>query len=154
GPAPGMPLGSLSSDDGSFLVTDVSPGTYRVLARLDGYAQAETTTQVGDDADVDGLRLALQPTQGFTFEARSAAGSPPAQVRVALLDAAGRAVLSTSAATGENGRVRLASAPSGRCRLLVGASGHGTVGQEVEIPGPPATLVLPAASTLTILVPA
>lgn len=158
GPASGLSHGSLSGDDGSFLITDVSPGAYRVIARLDGYAQAETTAQVGNDADVDGLRLALQPTQGFTFEARSAVGSPPAQVRVVLLDAAGRTVLSANAATGGNGRVRLASAPAGRWQLLVSASGHGTVSREIQVPAPPngpqVTLVLPAASTLTVLVPA
>ena len=102
---------------------------------------------------MDGVVLALQPTEGLILEVHGALGSPPPHVQVALVDAAGRTVLAGGHATGENGRVRISSAPPGRWQLLVSAIPDATVEQAVQVPGPTARLVLPRASALPVEAP-
>jgi protocatechuate 3,4-dioxygenase beta subunit len=148
----GMGQGATSGADGDFTVTGLADGSYRVSARKEGYAPAETTIEVRG-GDVDGVRLALGEGAGLVLEVRSFAGTPPARVEVALLDPAGRAVLSGSYNTGENGRVRLTEAPAGRWRLLAGASGSATVALDVSVPSPPLPIALPPAAQLTVTVP-
>lgn len=147
----GMGRGSRSDADGAFTITDVSPGSYRLVARMEGYAPAETTVQVSNADDVDGVRLAIQPTQGLTLEVRTALGSPPPEVRVALLDASGRTVVSGVHSTGENGRVRVSSAPPGSWRLLASSAGSATTTQDVQVPGPAVPVILTAGATLAVL---
>jgi protocatechuate 3,4-dioxygenase beta subunit len=143
-----------SDGGGQFTLSDVPEGGYRVVARQDGYSPGEATVQVRTGADVDGVRLALSATSGLTLQVVGPGGSAPERVYVALLDATGRAVLASMEPTGENGRVRLTSAPPGRWRLLVGADGAGTAALAVAAPGPPVRLALPPAARLTVIVPA
>lgn len=145
--------GSTSDADGAFTIADVSPGAYRLLAKLEGYASGETTIQVGSDADVENVRLALRPSQGLTVEVRQTVGGSPPEVRIALLDAAGRAVLTNTYPTGENGRVRISSAPPGSYRLLLTTGDSATVSQNVQVPGPPVRVVLPPGSSMVVSAP-
>jgi len=147
----GFGKGSRTDADGAFTISEVAPGSYRVNARLDGYAPAESPVQVDNDDDVDGVRLALQPTQGLTLEVRSSLGTPPSEVRVALLDPSGRSVLSGTHTTGENGRARVSSAPPGRWRLLVASGASATTALDVQVPGPPIPVVLAPGGMLTVL---
>jgi protocatechuate 3,4-dioxygenase beta subunit len=77
--------------DGSFVIRDVSPGSYTILATVDGSAvpmMARQTLQVGS-SNVDGLRLAPQPgavVRGrLRLESRAAVGRfDPDQIFLAL----------------------------------------------------------------------
>jgi protocatechuate 3,4-dioxygenase beta subunit len=154
GMASAIPRGSTSDSAGAFELTEVSPGAYRLRAQKDGYSPADTQVQVGADADVSDLRLALQPTQGLTLQVSSSVGSPPSGVQVAVVDAAGQVKAAGSYATGENGRVRFDTAPPGSWRLLTTAEGSATVGQDVQVPGPPVPVLLYSATRLAVTVPA
>ena len=99
------------------------------------------------------MRLTLRPSAGLVLEVRGPSGLPPAEVQVALLDAAGRAVLQGRYVTGEGGRVRLTSAPAGRFRLLV-ADDLASAALEVTVPGPPLGVALAPTSELAVTVPA
>ncbi|HYG61419.1 MAG TPA: carboxypeptidase regulatory-like domain-containing protein, partial [Thermoanaerobaculia bacterium] len=150
--APGTSRAASSDDQGAFTLTDVTPGVYRIVARVDGYAPASTPVEVRE-AGVDGVMLALQPTEGLVLEVRGTLGSPPPQVQVAFLDATGRSILQGSHSTGENGRVRLSSAPPGTWQLLVSASGYATIERPVQVPSPTVAIALPRSSTLTVEAP-
>ena len=84
--------------DGSFVIRDVSPGSYTILATVDGAAvpmTARQTLQVGS-SNVDGLRLAPQPgavVRGrLRLESRAAVGRfDPDQIFLALQPVDGEA---------------------------------------------------------------
>jgi protocatechuate 3,4-dioxygenase beta subunit len=145
--------GASTDPSGAFTLSNVGEGTWRVVARKEGYAPAEATVEVSPGVDVDGVRLALPPGAGLVFEVRTSAGGIPAQVFATLADAGGRSVLAGSYETGEGGRVRLASAPQGRFRLYVSAAGAATTAVDVAVPGEPVQVVLPPASQIVVHVP-
>jgi protocatechuate 3,4-dioxygenase beta subunit len=153
GEDPGFGGSGASTDaGGAFTVNDVGEGTWRAVARKEGYAPGEATVEVGA-GDVDGVRLALSPGAGLVLEVRTAAGGIPAAIFAGLLDAGNRIVLSGSYETGEGGRVSLRSAPPGRFRLYVSAAGAATASVDVTVPGEPIRLVLPPASQIVVTVP-
>ncbi len=78
--------------DGSFVIHDVSPGNYTVMATVDGASvpmMARQALQVA--GNVDGLRLAPQPGSDVRgrlhLEAKSVAGFDPAQIFLSLRSA-------------------------------------------------------------------
>ncbi|HYO12550.1 MAG TPA: carboxypeptidase regulatory-like domain-containing protein [Thermoanaerobaculia bacterium] len=150
----GTRLGATSDQSGAFTVSQVPEGTWRAVARKDGYAPAETTVEVRPGSDVEGVRLSLSPGAGLVLEVLAATGNPPARIFAALQDAAGRTVVGDSYETGEGGRVRIGSAPAGNFRLFVSAAGSATVSLDVTIPGDPVRLTLPPGSHLAVRVPA
>ncbi|HYO12902.1 MAG TPA: carboxypeptidase regulatory-like domain-containing protein [Thermoanaerobaculia bacterium] len=146
-------MGASTDPSGAFSIGNVAEGTWRVIARKEGYSPSETTVEVGSGADVDGVRLTLSPGAGLVLEVRTTTGSIPAQIFAALLDAGGRSLLAGSYETGEGGRVRLTSAPAGRFRLYVSAAGAATTSVDVAVPGEPVRVVLPPASQIVVDVP-
>jgi uncharacterized GH25 family protein len=146
----GFQRGSRSDANGAFSITDVGEGSYRVKASKEGYAPAESTVQIGAGTDVDDLRLSLSPTQGLTFEVQSASGGRFGEVHAALVDGNGRAVTSGRYTAGENGRVRVSTAPPGQWRLLVSAPGTAVSGLDVTVPGEPVRVVLSPGATLVV----
>jgi hypothetical protein len=139
--------------DGRFAISNVSDGTWRLSATAQGYAAQAATATVKSGHDVENVGLALDPTDGLSIEVQLPSGHPPGEVVVAVLDPAGRAVVSGSFATGENGRVRLSTVPSGSWDLLVGANGSGTASLRASSPGGPVPVALPPACTLDVAVP-
>ena len=145
---------SASTDpSGAFTVSGVPEGTWRAVARKEGYAPAEATVEVRPGADVGGVQLALSPGAGLILEVRTYLGSIPPQIFAALVDASGRSILAGAHETGEGGRVRLGSAPPGRFRLYVSGGGAATASLDVIVPGPPVQVVLLPASQLVVSVP-
>ncbi len=139
--------------DGRFAIANVSDGAWRLTATAQGYAAQTTTATVKSGHDVENVGLALEPTEGLSLEVLLPSGRSPDEVVVAVLDPGGRAVVSGSFATGENGRVRLSTVPTGSWDLLVGASGSGTASLRVSAPGGPVLVALPPACTLDVSVP-
>ena len=70
------------------------------------------------------LRISLDPTEGLTLDVRLPDGRVASEVRAAVLDPSGRALLSGTYGTGENGRVRLSAVPPGTWELLLGSTGR------------------------------
>ncbi len=146
---------SATSDlDGRFTLANVPDGQWTLTANRGGYAAAGADVSVDSGSDVDGVTIALDATDGLVLEARLPSGRAPDSVDVAVLDGGGRAVLSGSYSTGENGRVRLSSVPAGTWDIAVGAIGSGTMNLRASAPGPPLPVLLPPACTLRITVPA
>lgn len=148
-----MGVGTSSDRQGDFTLTDISPGAYRIVARKEGYAPTESTVQVTPGSSVDGVRLALSATQGLVLQVRSSTGTAPESVSVALLDPSGRAVLASGHTVGENGRVRITTAPAGSWRLLVAGGGSATTAVDVKAPGQPIPVLLSPSSPLEVRVP-
>lgn len=138
---------------GEFAFSGLTAGTYELIARKSGYANATARVEIqGEDAAP--LRLALSPAEGLVVDVRGPAALPPSEVRVALLDDAGQIVVHSRLMTGENGRVRIANAPEGHFRLLLAAPGAATASLPVTVPSPPLDVALAPAADLTVQVPA
>ncbi|UCF66447.1 MAG: carboxypeptidase regulatory-like domain-containing protein, partial [Acidobacteriota bacterium] len=144
--------GATTDLDGRFRVGNVTDGSWRVSVGKKGFAARATTAVVQNGRSVENLELVLDPTEGLTLEVRMATGAIPEQVRLAVLDASGRALISGSHATGENGRVRLSSVPGGSWQLVVGAPGSANVNLDASVPGT-LPIVLPAPGTLVVSLP-
>ena len=146
-------MGRADTDDrGAFVMGSVGEGRWRLVAQKEGYAPAELTLDLTGEP-VDGLELRLQPTQGIVLTVARTIGSPPEQVYVAVLDGTGRMVTGGTYTTGENGTVRVSTAPPGSWEVLVRADGTGTERATVQSPGTPVGVLLAPQATLEVVVP-
>ena len=150
-----MPMsGAVSTDDdGRFAFGAMTAGSWRLTAEKPGYARATTTVDVGGEP-VDDVEIRLSPTQGIALQVSRVAGSPPAQVYVAVLDAGRNALVAGMYPTGENGRVRISTVPPGTWEVLVRSDDSGTVRVMATSPGEPAAVQLAPQATLQVNVPA
>jgi hypothetical protein len=146
---PGLPLSGLRSArveaDGSFVFTDISPGTYTALARAtlpprvpDGPAYVGwASTEIAVDGDrISGLNLGLQP--GLTVTARlrfeGTGLKPPADldaIRITLqpVQQEGTVAFAPPAMTvDQNGRFAVSGVIPGRYRLAASFPGSGRPG--------------------------
>jgi hypothetical protein len=143
-----------SESDGSFVLTNLGRGSYRISGSKEGYVRGELRIELpSEDASADNLRLVLDREQGLILDVAATVGMPPGVISVALLDAAGLPLFNEVTRTGENGRTRIASAPNGRYQLLVGADGMATAALSAEIPGPPVPVLLPRGGRVIAEVP-
>ena len=145
--------GTTSDSAGAFTLTDVPEGSYRLVARKEGYSPGETPLTIGAGAATEGLRLTLSSTTGLNLQVMGPTG-PPSSVNLALLDSAGRIVLNGGYPVAEGGRARISEAPPGRWTLLVASGGSATVSLEVTVPGPAVQVALPTETALRVTVPA
>jgi hypothetical protein len=149
-----LPLHSTTTDvEGRFTLRNVADGEWRLTAGRKGYATATREVPVASERGRDDLEIAMDPTEGLSFTTRLPTGGVPDEVRVAVLDAAGGTLVAGSFATGENGRVRLSTVPSGTWRVVVSAPGTGTTTARVQAAGAPMTIDLPPACALRVRVP-
>src|SRR5262249_19044930 len=81
-------------------------------------------------------------------------GQPPERIRVAALDASGKAVSTGVFPTGENGRTRISNVPPGSWLLLVEADSSAPVALPASVPGPVVRAALPPAGLVHVHVPA
>jgi carboxypeptidase family protein len=146
--------GVRTGPDGAFALDSPAEGDYRVIARKDGYAPAEAAVHVDAEGAAGEVKLSLSPAAGLRFTVRDATGSAPSAVDVALLDPAGRLLLSGSYPVSDGGRVRLTEAPAGRWLLLVAAGNTATAARAVDVPGSAVAIDLPEHTRLTVLAPA
>ncbi|MFL6293896.1 MAG: carboxypeptidase regulatory-like domain-containing protein [Thermoanaerobaculia bacterium] len=141
-----------SDTRGVFRLRDVGEGSWKVRAVLAGYAPAEVDVQVGSGTPVDGVELSLQATEGVVLEVLLPSGRPPDEVNTAVLDAAGRVVAAATYATGEDGRVRIASVAPGTWELLLDADGSAPIALQVTAPGNAGRVILPQPGGLNLKV--
>lgn len=153
-PRPGMDRGATSDLTGRFELANVPNGSWTLTAAKTGFAAGTVDASVDSGHDVDDVRLALDATEGLTVEVHLASGRVPDTIDVAVLDGAGRTLTAGSYATGENGRVRLSSVPSGSWELLVSAGGSAVANLRARVPGDPVRVGLPPACGLKVTVPA
>ncbi len=146
--------GATSDVNGRFTIGSLADGTFTLRARREGYAQSESSVTIAGGRVQGSVRVALDATEGLTLRVSLPGGGVPDEVLVAVLDAAGRVSGSSYYATGENGRVRLATLAAGAWELLVSAPGTGTAALRVQAPGPAVAVTLPRATTLRVVVPA
>jgi len=150
-----LPTHSATTDlEGKFEIGGVGDGAWRLTASRKGYAALSRQLNVQHERSVDDLRLGMDSTEGVTLEARLPTGAIPEELRVAVLDPAGGALLGGNYATGENGRVRLSSVPAGNWELLVSGTGSATSALAVRAPGGPVPVQLEPPTALTVRVPA
>jgi protocatechuate 3,4-dioxygenase beta subunit len=149
-----LPTHTTTTDlDGSFLISSVADGEWRLSASKKGYAAYAAPVAVQFDKSVDDLEITMDATEGLTVEARLPNGTPPDELSVAVLDASGGALFGGSYTTGEGGRVRLSSVPPGGWELVVSAAGAATANLSAQAPGPPVAVQLQPATELRVDVP-
>jgi uncharacterized GH25 family protein len=149
-----MPTHTATTDlEGKFEFSSVGDGEWKLSAARKGYSALSRPLSVQLDRSIDDLRLSMDPTEGLTLEARLATGAAPDEVRVAVLDPAGGALVSGNYSTGEQGRVRLSSVPPGSWTLVVSATGSATQMVEAQAPGATVPVSLQPACILSVVVP-
>jgi hypothetical protein len=152
--APEYLVTDATRQDGSFHITRVPPGTYRMAVRADGYSPAEREVAVAVSQDLSGLEFALEPANGIDLAVRLASGRVPDLVHVRVLDGSGAPVVAESLRPDEQGAVRLSTVPSGSWTLLVSAPGGATAAVPVQVPGKGKEVTLPPAGRLRVRVQA
>ncbi len=144
----------ISSDSrGVFRIADVGDGRWKVRATHEGYSPAEKEVQV-EGADLGGVELSLSPTEGLMIEVVLPSGQAPERIRAAVLDPAGRTVVSGFYPVGENNRVRLSNVPPGSWQLFVDSDFAAPASVAATVPGPPLRVVLQPAGQVRVIVPA
>lgn len=143
--------GSLA--DGSFRILHIPPGSYRLAARANGYAPAESEIRLAAGEEATGLDIELSPTEGLEIQVRLASGKVPPLVHVQARSPLEAPVLAASYPPGASGGIELASLPAGTWQLAVGAPGGAMVTETVTVPGEPRQIVLPGAGSLHVRVP-
>jgi protocatechuate 3,4-dioxygenase beta subunit len=144
--------GANSDSAGAFTLTEVPEGSFRLVARKDGYSPTEIALDIRAGAATENLRLALTATQGLILMPTASTGIP-STVSIALLDGTGKTVLTQSYPVADEGRARISEAPPGRWTLLVAGGASATASLEVTVPGPPVPVALPPATKLRVTVP-
>ena len=139
--------------DGRFTLTSVSDGDWKLVASKQGYAAVSMPMTVQFERDDDDLFISMDATSGLTLEARLPSGAAPSELRVAVMDRSGGALLSGNYATGENGRVRLSSVPPGSWNLIVSAAGSAVTNLTADAPGATIPVALQPACRLRVQVP-
>jgi protocatechuate 3,4-dioxygenase beta subunit len=148
------PTGMESDRDGMFAFTGLAAGRYKVVAEKEGFSRSETTLDLSEGGDADGLRLELRRADPFSIRVLSAAGTPLPEITAALVQpATGQVASLVRRQPDETGKVEIDALPGG-WDLVVGADGRASVTQPIVIPGPPPTVILPAAGYLAVSVPA
>jgi hypothetical protein len=149
-----LPIHTATTDlEGKFELANVSDGTWTLAANKKSYAAVTRQVGVQSQSPPQEIKLSMDPTEGLTLEAMLPSGTVPSEVRVAVLDAAGGALLSGSYATGERGSVRLSSVPPGDWTLIVSAAGSATTTVRARAPGATVPVSLPPATGLRVSVP-
>lgn len=148
--------GNETDSRGYFSLSDVPEGTWKLVAKLSGYAPAERVIDVVGRT-VEEIQLELTPTEGLFFEVALPLGGAPPRVNAAVLRGAGGGqddvVVGGVMETGEDGRVRMTEVPPGSFELLIAAAGTATVAMPVTSPGQLGRVVLALGGSLEITVP-
>jgi protocatechuate 3,4-dioxygenase beta subunit len=151
----GGSLTTLGSDaEGRFTVAHITPGSYRIEARKDGYAPTERPLAVVAGTTPEPVELALEPAGGLTLRLKLVSGEIPGVTTLSLFDTEGRKILTDTRAPTDAGYVHFPLAPKGTWRLLVSTPGAAPTELTATIPGPLVELTLPSAAPLTVRVPA
>lgn len=143
----------VSDLDGVFRVTNVPDGDWVLSAERKGFAAHTEPVTIREGRDLDGLKLALDPTEGLTLRLRGPTGMAPDSAQIAVLDGAGRSISAGRFSTGENGAVRLSTVPPGSWTVLVAAAGTAVTQVAAQAPGAALDVALPPATVLRVAIP-
>lgn len=146
--------GVRTREDGTFEVTQVSPGTYRLQVTHDDFATTTQTIQVDDLVSVDGVEVVLERAAGLQLMPLLPTGEPARSVSVAVLDHAGMLVDSGNYIVGETGVARLTRVGAGTFTLLVRGGATATTEIAATVPGPRVQVNLQRAGDLNVRIPA
>lgn len=139
-----------SAADGRFTASPVQAGNSTLVVQAKGYAaqRRDANLVVGETLRAD---FELAPEADFTFAVDGAVGR--AQVRVAFVDSTGAAVLTANPLVGDQGRVRVESAPPGAFEVVVADWTWGNrpaITFAAVVPGEGPRVVLTAARAVTV----
>lgn len=81
-PSPILTRTVATDDSGHFLLRDIPPGIYNLMATRDGYSRATTTIGLDATQFLTGVALELTPTSAISGRIRNRAGTPVANVSV------------------------------------------------------------------------
>jgi hypothetical protein len=152
--APEFVVSDATLQDGSFRISRVPPGTYRMTVRAEGYSPAERDVAVAAGQDTTDLDVSLEPASGLDLAVRLASGRIPDFIHVRAVDGHGAPVVAESLQPDPAGAARLSTVPAGRWTLILSAAGGATVTVPIEVPGAPLKVTLPAAGRLRVRVQA
>ncbi|HKV09141.1 MAG TPA: carboxypeptidase-like regulatory domain-containing protein, partial [Thermoanaerobaculia bacterium] len=140
--------------EGYFSLPAVTEGPYRMTVTRDGYSPSERQVEVNAAANLQEMKIPLDPAAGLDLDVRFASGGRPPHVAAAVLDASGRPVLFEIRPVDASGRARLATVPAGSWEVLVSAPGAALASVPARVPGGLMPVVLQNAGRLTVRVPA
>jgi protocatechuate 3,4-dioxygenase beta subunit len=143
---------NVTDSSGAFRLTGVPAGSYRMLVSRDGYASTARDIEVSSGLSLDGLEVLLEPAEGILVQVLLPGGQPAPLFSAAVIDSAGRVILSDSYRSSESG-ARL-DLPPGRWTLLISTSTTALSSTRVAVPSEPLRIVLEEAAYLRIDVPA
>ena len=146
--------GATTDAQGRFRLHEVAAGRWRLRVEREGYAAGDRELTVREGVDVEEVEVALEPTAGLVLEVVRQTGGAPSNVRLAVVDGAGRTVAGGWHETGAEGRVRLSTVPAGGFEVLVSAEGLAVGRAAAVVPGPPVRLALAPAAAVELRVPA
>ncbi len=120
-------LGALAGDtgtdpeQGAFYARGLAPGTYTVIARADGFAQARVDgVEVPPDGAAEGIELALEPGGVFFGRVLDEAGEPVAGAAIWVVDVDAKDIPSGDPPrTGAGGEFEIRRFAPGRYRVTV-----------------------------------
>ncbi|HSF39650.1 MAG TPA: carboxypeptidase-like regulatory domain-containing protein [Thermoanaerobaculia bacterium] len=140
--------------EGYFALPAVTEGPYRMTVTRDGYSPHERQVEVNASANLQEMKIPLDPAAGLDLDVRFASGGRPPHVTAAVLDASGRPILFEVRPVDASGRARFPTVPAGSWEVLVSAPGAALASVPARVPGGPVPVVLRSAGRLTVRVPA
>jgi protocatechuate 3,4-dioxygenase beta subunit len=148
--APEFMLAAGSDAAGLFRLPPVPPARYSMTVTKEGYALEQRELHVTPESEAAGIEVPLEPSPGLVLDVRLVAGGRPALLHLRLLSAEGRVILAGSQPVGQDGQVRLASAPPGSWMLHAAAAGGVPTATPVHVPGPLVQLTLADPTRLVV----
>jgi hypothetical protein len=146
-----MAPSTVTGDDGSFLLTGVAGGRWRLLVEKSGYAAHASDVEVLG-GDTEAAPVFLERAGSLEIVARLPGGGTPSFLAVTILGPGDQVIASTRAMAAEPGRFVLTTVPAGTWELLLWTPEAPPLRVEVESPGR-VEVVFPEACVLEVTVP-
>lgn len=140
-----------SATDGSYRITKLPEGSWRLVASRDGFTPGEIALDIVQGGDRTGLDFALEPTHGLWLDLRLGPGATmPLAFDVATFGADGGRVALDRVSPDSSGALHLPSLPAGSWQLALAAQGLATTYLRVETPADRPQVILQRQATLEI----
>ncbi len=141
-----------SDSMGVFVLHAVDSGPYRLSAKHKGYGWQMTDLEVGSQL-LDGVDLALSPSEGLVLRVSRNDGSDLRVVDIALFDQVGRRVLMTGQSIDADGRAHFVDVPIGAWQLWVRSMDTAWARLNVRIPSEEISVELAEGAMMIFRVP-